>query len=131
MTDTNTSVTVVVPVSRNDILFKDGNVDISIQRVDEIHVHQQLSLDKAEDHHNKHPHLGEPFVDRIPKDGFVVPSLKLNDTVFGLKIPGQGGSRSLAGAQSKPLHHGGTDVTVHQQQPSYNHQHFPYDSSVS
>lgn len=35
------SVNVYVPVARSNMLFRDGNVDISIQRVDELHLHQE------------------------------------------------------------------------------------------
>lgn len=37
---------VVVPVSRGNMLLREGKVDISIDRVDELHVHQQRDADK-------------------------------------------------------------------------------------
>lgn len=39
--DHASSVNVYAPVVRSNMMFKDGNVDISIQRVDELHVHQE------------------------------------------------------------------------------------------
>ncbi len=39
--DVENRETVIVPVSRNNLLVKDGNVDISIEKVDELHVHQE------------------------------------------------------------------------------------------
>ena len=40
------TVNLYVPVSRNNLFLKDANVDISIQRVDELHLHQdQINAD--------------------------------------------------------------------------------------
>ena len=40
-TDANNNVAVFIPLSRSDLVFRDGNVDISIQRVEELHLHQE------------------------------------------------------------------------------------------
>lgn len=97
-----------VPVSHNNMLFKDGNMDISIERVDELHLHREQDSNPSN-----------------PGDSVATKSLPLS---IGTKVQGQeveeGVEVPVPGVHDD---HEGAEVPV----PDVHDDHGSYDSTVS